>query len=73
MSKAGSKGPIAPNELDLSDPNNVPDPLTPAHVAALNVTCQFLGKTFYDGDNVCWQGNEWVCTPGGWVKTGQAC
>jgi hypothetical protein len=54
-------------------PNDLPDPLTAAHVEALQVSCQFLGKTFYQGDKICYQSSEWVCGAGGWAKTGQSC
>jgi len=54
-------------------PNDLPDAMTPEHVQALEVTCQFLGKTFYEGDTICYQSAEWVCGAAGWSKTGNAC
>lgn len=54
-------------------PNDLPDPLNQEHVQALQITCQFLGKTFYQGDTICYENSEWVCGSGGWSKTGQSC
>ena len=36
-------------------------------------TCQFLGRTFHDGDTICYQRGVWVCRSGAWVATGEAC
>lgn len=54
-------------------PNKKPEAETEAQREALNATCQFLGKTFYDGDLICYRREQWVCTSGAWEKTGQAC
>jgi hypothetical protein len=54
-------------------PNDLPNPVTTEHVQALQVTCQFLGKTFYQGDEICYQSSKWTCGVEGWSKTGQSC
>jgi hypothetical protein len=54
-------------------PNELAEAQTPADRAALAVTCQFLGKTYYLGDRVCWQNIQWVCTTQNWQKTEQPC
>jgi hypothetical protein len=58
---------------NFDDPNEVSDPITPGHLAALAPTCKFLGKVFYDGDTICYDGFEWQCTNGNWEKTGHSC
>jgi hypothetical protein len=65
ISKKGSASGATPNDL--------PDAVTASHVRALQVTCQYLGKTFYQGDSICYQSSEWICGVGGWSKTGQTC
>jgi hypothetical protein len=55
------------------DPNLYPDPLTDDHALAAAVTCQFLGRVFYEGDTICYQDGVWVCTLGAWAPTGEAC
>jgi hypothetical protein len=56
------------------NPNHLADPQTESHLAALEVpTCQFLGKTKYEGDLGCWQGVEYVCHSGQMEKTGNSC
>jgi hypothetical protein len=54
-------------------PNHLPGPQTQEDSAALAVTCQYLGKTFYEGNKICYQSQQFVCTPTGWVKTGNDC
>ena len=36
-------------------------------------TCQLGGQTFNERDIVCWEGVEYICQGGNWVKTGKAC
>jgi hypothetical protein len=55
------------------NPNDFPNAQTPEALAALGVTCLFMGKTFYEGDTICHLSSEWVCTPNGWSKTGNNC
>lgn len=55
------------------NPNNLSQPRTAEEAMAAGTTCLFLGKTFYEGDTVCWQSVEWVCTNAGWQKSGNAC
>jgi len=56
------------------NPNDLAHPQTESDSAALQgATCMFLGKTRYEGDLACWQGNEFVCRSGQWVKTGNSC
>ena len=64
-------GPVLPHMGP--DPNDYPNALIAEHTAAAAVTCQFLGKVFYEGDTICYQGGEWVCQPGGWAQTGNPC
>ncbi len=73
--KAGKKRAtrIGATTASALTPNDLPDPQTAAHIEALQVTCQFLGKTFYQGDTICYQNNEWICEAGGWSKTDQSC
>jgi hypothetical protein len=81
MAKKSDKKPAAPaaplakglQHLKGLTPNELADPQTPADVAALAVTCRFLGKTYYEGDLVCWQNVQWKCTAQGWDKTLQPC
>jgi hypothetical protein len=55
------------------DPNHLRFAQTPGDEAALQVTCQYMGKTFYGGDTICFESLEWQCGANGWVKTGNAC
>jgi hypothetical protein len=50
-------------------PNDLPDPKTPRDRARLKVTCKYRGKTYYEGDTIDYQQEEWQCRPGGWVKS----
>jgi len=54
-------------------PNHLANIQTPEDEAALQVTCQYLGKVFNEGEVICYQGQEWRCSASGWVKTGNAC
>jgi hypothetical protein len=54
-------------------PNRFPRAVTAAHREALRSTCKFLGKTFEEGETICYQGGEWVCAAGSWAKTGRHC
>lgn len=54
-------------------PNQFPNALSAKDRAALGVTCRFLGKTFNEGDLICYQGGEWVCGAEGWAATGKSC
>lgn len=56
------------------NPNHLAAPQTQSHLDALDApTCQFLGKTRYEGDLGCWQGVEYVCHAGQMEKTGNSC
>lgn len=55
------------------DPNAYPAALTAEHELAAAQTCQFLGKVFYEGDTICYQGGVWVCEAGAWSRTPEAC
>jgi hypothetical protein len=55
------------------NPNHLAAVQTAADAAALQVTCQFMSKTFYEGDRICYQQEQWQCTANGWAKTGNAC
>ncbi len=57
----------------LAGPNRYPEATTAAHFEALTVTCQYLGKIFYEGDIICYQGGQWRCSNGEWVDTGGKC
>lgn len=50
-----------------ADPNNHPDKLVVAETAAAN-SCQFLGETFAHGETISYQGAEWLCSNGVWLK-----
>lgn len=55
------------------NPNHLAAIQNTEDAAALAVTCQFMSKTFYEGDKICHQQEQWVCTANGWAKTGNAC
>lgn len=54
-------------------PNKKRHAETDSQRAALASTCMFLGKTFYEGDTICYRKEEWVCASGAWEKTGNGC
>jgi hypothetical protein len=63
----------AVRSTDELTPNHLAEPQTAEDLAALQVTCQFLGKTFYEGNTICYRNSEWQCTADGWVRTGNSC
>jgi hypothetical protein len=62
-----------PRLLDFNTPNELPNAVTAEHEAALATACRFLGKVFYEGDTICYDSSEWVCSGGDWQKTGRSC
>jgi len=54
-------------------PNLYPEARTDAQRAALTVTCQYLGRVYYEGDTICYRHKAWVCTGGSWAPTGADC
>ena len=58
---------------NVADPNKLQDAPGPEHLAALAPTCKFLGKEFDQGDTICYNNAEWICTNVGWQKTGNSC
>lgn len=54
-------------------PNKFPEAVSAGQLAALAATCKFVGKTFEQGETICYLGGEWVCSAGAWVKTGKSC
>lgn len=55
------------------NPNHLAAPQTAADTAALQVTCPYGDKTFYENQKVCYENVEFICTPAGWKKTGSSC
>lgn len=54
-------------------PNKYPEPRTEAQLAALQSPCRYLGREFYEGDTICYRGDEWRCSAGNWIETGEKC
>jgi hypothetical protein len=54
-------------------PNLFPDAVAASDKAALLSTCRFLGKTFDEGEKICFECDVWVCSAGTWQKTGESC
>ena len=59
--------------IQVTGPNRFPEAVTASHRRALLSTCRFLGKTFEEGETICYQRGEWICTAGSWQKTGRIC
>ena len=60
--------------MTTKGPNKYPEPRTEAQRGALEVTCRYLGKVFYEGDTICYRGDEWECgSTGEWEETGKRC
>ena len=60
-------------KINEVDPNKLADVVHTDVAESTDVSCQFLGKTFYQNDKICWKDTEWVCTPQGWSQTGKTC
>lgn len=54
-------------------PNRFPEARTEVEAAAVATTCRFLGRIFYEGDTICYQGSEWRCSQGNWAGPGRKC
>lgn len=62
-----------PGILNITNPNLLTEPVLAEHFVALAATCKFLGKTFEEGEKICYRGDEWQCGDGSWHKTGETC
>ena len=54
-------------------PNKHPGATAAGDSAALGSSCRYFSQTFAEGETICFQGREWVCSAGAWVATGNAC
>ena len=54
-------------------PNAYPKPFSDEHFAELATTCKFLGRTYQNGDEVCYHDQWWRCQGGTWQPTGEEC
>jgi hypothetical protein len=70
MAKAASRRPTRALIRGITTPNQLTEPITAEHLAALAATCKFLGKTFETGETINYGGSEWQCTAGAWQKVG---
>lgn len=61
------------NDDASAGPNLHPEARTAADEEAIGPTCRYLGETFRQGELICFQGNEWRCSGGSWVRTGRPC
>ena len=59
--------------LTDDSPSAYPDPVSALQAAELDVTCRFLGRTYYEGEQICYQSRVWVCAANGWNATGAEC
>jgi hypothetical protein len=68
MAKSKGKRAKVARKTAERDADHLRSPQTPAHKAALKVTCRYLGKKFYEGDRINHGGSDWECHQGQWIK-----
>ena len=68
MAKAKGKSEKSSKGKSELSATELRDPQTPAHKAALKLTCRYVGRTYYEGDKISFRGAQWECHQGEWVK-----
>lgn len=65
--------PRNPPEPRTDGPNRFPNAQTAKDASMAGVSCRYLGRTYYEGDKICWDGAKWICGRDGWGETDEPC